>query len=126
MDYRESHASEKNVANEAAQVSVDARRGTELMVENLEQVVETVEQAVSNVEGHSCFSSLSGYRELEEPHRSVHRHALEALAQNMGGNVDQVLEELQCMEEASMGVLSCLEDMAAAAEADISLLCTSG
>lgn len=77
-------------------------------------------------EGRSCFSSLPGYRQLEEPHRSVHRHALEALAQYMDGNVDQVLEELQGMEEASMGVLSFLEDMAAAAEADISLLCTGG
>ncbi len=32
-------------------------------------------------EGHSCFSRLAGFRELEKPHRAVHRHALEALAQ---------------------------------------------
>jgi len=44
-------ASEKKVAIKAATVSVDARKGTELMVTNLRQVASTVDQAVSNVEG---------------------------------------------------------------------------
>ena len=77
-------------------------------------------------EGHTCFSQLPGYRELEEPHRAVHRHALEALAQNADGNVLRALREIENMEKASMTVLSCLENMAAAAEGDSSLLCHSG
>ena len=77
-------------------------------------------------EGHACFSKLPGYRGLEEPHRAVHRHALEALAQHVDGNMEQALHELEAMEQASMGVLACLEEMAAAAEGDSSLLCHHG
>ncbi len=74
-------------------------------------------------EGHSCFSQLSGYRELEAPHRAVHRHALEALAQFTDGNTATALQELEGMEQASMEVLHCLEQMASTAEADDTLLC---
>jgi len=74
-------------------------------------------------EGHSCFSKLSGYRELETPHRAVHRHALEALAQYIDGNTASALQELEGMEQASMEVLHCLEQMASTAEADDTLLC---
>lgn len=77
-------------------------------------------------EGHACFSKLAGFRELEEPHRAVHRHALEALAQHCDGNVDNALRELESMEEASMAVLQCLENMAVAVETDNSLLCHHG
>ena len=77
-------------------------------------------------EGHSCFSQLVGYRELEVPHRAVHRHALEALAQHLDGNIDAALRELEGMEQASMEVLQCLEQMASTAEADDSLLCEAG
>ena len=77
-------------------------------------------------EGHSCFSRLAGYRELEVPHRAVHRHALEALAQHLDGNIDAALRELEGMEQASMEVLQCLEQMASTAEADDSLLCEAG
>ncbi len=76
-------------------------------------------------EGHGCFSKLPGYRELEEPHRGVHRHALEALAQYHEGNVDQTLRELEAMEACSMEVLEYLEQMALSAEGDNSLLCES-
>jgi len=76
-------------------------------------------------EGHGCFSKLPGYRELEEPHRGVHRHALEALAQYHEGNIDQALRELEAMENASMQVLKFLEEMAVSAEGDNSLLCES-
>lgn len=76
-------------------------------------------------EGHSCFSQLPGYRELEEPHRAVHRHALEALVQHADGNIDQALIELSEMERASLEVLACLENMAATAEGDSSLLCAA-
>jgi len=77
-------------------------------------------------EGHACFSKLPGYRGLEEPHRAVHRHALEALAQHSDGNMEQALHELEAMEQASMSVLDRLEEMATAAEADSSLLCHHG
>ncbi len=76
-------------------------------------------------EGRGCFSNLPGYRELEEPHRGVHRHALEALAQYHEGNIDQALRELEAMENASMQVLKFLEEMAISAEGDNSLLCES-
>ncbi|MFQ5644652.1 MAG: methyl-accepting chemotaxis protein [Thiogranum sp.] len=74
-------------------------------------------------EGHSCFSRLDGYRELETPHRAVHQHALEALVQHLDGNIDAALHELEGMEQASMDVLRCLEQMATTAEADDTLLC---
>ena len=77
-------------------------------------------------EGLGCFSKLSGYRELEDPHRAVHRHALEALTQHMDGNTEDALQELENMEQASMEVLHCLEQMAVTAEADSSLLCVNG
>ncbi|VAW75658.1 hypothetical protein MNBD_GAMMA15-912 [hydrothermal vent metagenome] len=73
-------------------------------------------------EGHGSFRNLPGYRELEEPHRGVHRHALEALAQYHEGNVDQALRELEGMETNSMQVLRFLEEMAVSAEGDNSLL----
>lgn len=77
-------------------------------------------------EGHACFSQLAGYRELEAPHRAVHRHALEVLAQFSQGNTEEALSELEGMEKASLDVLACLEKMATAAEHDNSLLCQAG
>ena len=77
-------------------------------------------------EGHACFSKLPGYRGLEDPHRAVHRHALEALAQHADGHMEQALRELEAMEQASMSVLNRLEEMATAAEGDSSLLCHQG
>ncbi|HHJ13444.1 MAG TPA: chemotaxis protein [Gammaproteobacteria bacterium] len=73
-------------------------------------------------EGHECFSQLPGYRELEAPHRAVHRHAMEAMAQFHAGNIDQSLRELEMMEQYSLDVLKQLESMAAAGEADTRLL----
>jgi len=60
------------------------------------------------------------------PHQAVHRHALEALAQFSDGDITLALSELGSMEEASMKVLACLEQMALAAEHDNSLLCQTG
>ena len=77
-------------------------------------------------EGKGCFSQLAGYRELEEPHRAVHRHALECLAQHDAGDLHGMLKELEDMEHASLEVLACLERMAATAEGDTDLLCTVG
>jgi hypothetical protein len=77
-------------------------------------------------EGQAFFSQLPGYRELEAPHRAVHRHALEVLAQYSDGNIEQALIELEGMEKASLQVLACLEEMAVAGENDSSLLCHTG
>lgn len=76
-------------------------------------------------EGHSCFARLDGYRDMEEPHLRVHaagRSAVEALrAQDHDTALDAALQ----MEEASRGVLACLERMAAAGDSDRSALCVA-
>ncbi len=77
-------------------------------------------------EGHACFSQLPGYRELEEPHRAVHRHALEALAQFTDDNIGLAIKELEGMEQSSLKVLEFLENMALSAEQNTSLLCQAG
>jgi predicted nucleic acid-binding Zn-ribbon protein len=76
-------------------------------------------------DGHECFSKLPGYREVESPHISVHRHGQEAVAQFRSSNHDQVAESLQAMEHASMLVLEELDRIAASGENDNSLLCDS-
>ncbi len=77
-------------------------------------------------EGQSCFSRMPGYAALEAPHRSVHHHALEALALYKDGDCHQALVELKQMEEASLKVIDCLEEMAVAGDSDRALLCQSG
>lgn len=73
-------------------------------------------------EGKTCFNQLPGYRELESPHQAVHRHALEALGKFADTHIEQALKELEGMEQASLSVLACLENMVVAAEQDTSLL----
>lgn len=74
-------------------------------------------------EGHSCFSRLSGYREVEKPHVAVHEHGVQALHRYQHGDIRGALQELKEMELASMDVLASLERMAAAGEGDHRLLC---
>ncbi|MBI5462626.1 MAG: CZB domain-containing protein [Gammaproteobacteria bacterium] len=74
-------------------------------------------------EGHSCFSRLSGYREVEKPHVAVHEHGVQAVHRYHAGDIRGALHELKEMEQASMDVLASLERMAAAGEGDHSLLC---
>jgi hypothetical protein len=75
-------------------------------------------------DGHACFSQLPGYREIESPHKTVHTAGVAAIEQFRAGDLDAALAQLQKMEEASMQVLHELERMAAAGEADNSILCT--
>jgi len=77
-------------------------------------------------DGKECFSQLPGYREIEPPHVAVHRHGKAAVEYFASGNFNAALENVEKMEEASMGVLQELDHMAVSAEHDHSLLCHSG
>ncbi len=76
-------------------------------------------------EGRDCFSKLAGYRELERPHQSVHRHAIACLTNMEAGDLGMAVADLDQMEIASIDVLDCLESIASTAENDSSLLCES-
>lgn len=74
-------------------------------------------------EGQECYSKLSGYREIEAPHISVHHQGVEALKLFQAGNFDGVISAVEKMEIASMSVLASLEKMAASGESDQRILC---
>ncbi|HUW36663.1 MAG TPA: methyl-accepting chemotaxis protein [Rhodocyclaceae bacterium] len=74
-------------------------------------------------EGHACFSTLPGYREMEAPHKLVHDHALAALQAHAEGDPRAMLQALAGMESASMGVLSDLELMARSGRDHPDILC---
>lgn len=76
-------------------------------------------------EGHSCFSRLPGYRDIEQPHRIVHQAAIAALNAHKDQKLQAMLSEVGSMENASLQVLANLEKMAVSAEADDSVLCHS-
>ena len=63
-------------------------------------------------EGHTLFSHLPGYRELENPHKRVHDNALAALNAHAGSDAQKMLPALAEMESASLEVLAGLERMA--------------
>lgn len=77
-------------------------------------------------DGKECFSQLPGYREIEPPHVAVHRHGKASVEYFHSGNYAMALENVEKMEDASMGVLQELDRMAVSAERDHSLLCHSG
>jgi hypothetical protein len=74
-------------------------------------------------EGRDCYSQLPGYRAMEPHHAAVHQHGITALEAYQEGDMVSAISESRAMEEASMGVLDCLEEMAASAEADSQRLC---
>lgn len=63
-------------------------------------------------EGHKNFSKLSGFREVERPHKAVHQSGLSALMKFKEGDGVAALNDLAKMEEASMQVLSALSRLA--------------
>lgn len=73
-------------------------------------------------EGHQNFSKLSGYAEVEPPHKRVHQHGQAAVAAYRSGNIAGGIAELAEMEKSSMEVLSQLERIAVAGENDSSQL----
>jgi len=76
-------------------------------------------------DGHACFSQLPGYRELEAPHKTFHAAGVAAVEAFYAGRHEEALAKQKQMEEMSMEVLANLERMAAAGEADNSILCVN-
>jgi hypothetical protein len=74
-------------------------------------------------EGRECFSRLNGYREMEEPHRTVHESGREAVEAFRNGDAKKGVEWLAKLESSSMEVLNALDRIAVAGETDSSLLC---
>ncbi|MCU7808637.1 MAG: CZB domain-containing protein [Candidatus Thiodiazotropha sp. (ex Semelilucina semeliformis)] len=75
-------------------------------------------------EGQACFSQLPGYREIEAPHKQVHEQGMLALTLHSKGDWGAGVQAISAMENASMEVLSHLEGLARAGEADSQILCT--
>ncbi|MBI5007614.1 MAG: CZB domain-containing protein [Nitrosomonadales bacterium] len=73
-------------------------------------------------EGKERFSRLDGYAAIESPHSSFHKHGKDAVAALRGGDALHGMELVARMEADSMDVLSALERMAVAGEADNGLL----
>jgi methyl-accepting chemotaxis protein len=65
-------------------------------------------------EGKERFAGLSGYAELEAPHREVHGFAKQALSSYYAGELGKALEELAAMERANLAVMEGLRRMTAA------------
>ncbi len=63
-------------------------------------------------EGRNVCSQFDGYAAMEIPHQSVHRYGKEALEAYYDGRLSDGVTALEHMEEASRGVLSCLERIA--------------
>ncbi len=76
-------------------------------------------------EGHDCYSKLDGYREMEAPHQHFHDSGLAAIRYFRDGEYVRGFEAIAGMEAASMEVLSALDRVAAAGEADRNALCHS-
>ncbi len=76
-------------------------------------------------DGHACFSTLPGYRELDPPHQQVHDAGKAAIDAFYAGDNDAVLQHIAQMEKSSHQVLVLLEKMAKSGETDSNLLCTS-
>ena len=74
-------------------------------------------------EGRACFSRLDGYRSMEEPHKSVHRHGREAIARFHSGDFEACVDAIAGMERASAEVLDCLERMAVNGDTSPDVLC---
>ncbi|MEW6678260.1 MAG: methyl-accepting chemotaxis protein [Pseudomonadota bacterium] len=75
-------------------------------------------------EGQACYSRLSGYRELEAPHMAVHEWAIRALEAFDNNDMPAMLEAVPKMEQASLLVLSSLEEMARTGKSRSEMLCS--
>ncbi len=74
-------------------------------------------------EGHACFSQLPGYRDIEAPHKVVHDNGAQALRYCQSGDRQSSIDAIARMEQASLEVLSKLESLAQAGEANPNLMC---
>ncbi|MEJ2611774.1 MAG: methyl-accepting chemotaxis protein [Candidatus Thiodiazotropha sp.] len=75
-------------------------------------------------EGYACFSQLQGYSEIEAPHIQVHENGKLALTHLQNGNRLAGINAIKQMEEASMQVLSRLENLARSGESHSHILCS--
>ena len=62
-------------------------------------------------EGKHHFSHLTSFKNMDEPHKDVHVHGVEALKANSAGDRHKTIEHLKHMEEASNKVQLCLDLM---------------
>nr|WP_232322158.1 CZB domain-containing protein [Methylomonas lenta] len=76
-------------------------------------------------EGKNCFSQLPGYRDIEQPHVTIHESAIGALKAYEKNDTVAMLKQIGSMEEASLLVLANLEKMVRSAEENPSILCQS-
>ena len=74
-------------------------------------------------EGKACFSTLSGYTQLENPHAQVHSAAHAAIQAHQEGRENDVIKHVEAMEKASMEVINFLERMATDGAKRDDLLC---
>lgn len=58
-----------------------------------------------SIRNHPSFTAL------EEPHREVHRHGIEAARRFKAGDLDGALAAIALVAEASKGVMRCLDDL---------------
>ncbi len=68
-------------------------------------------------DGRQCFSSLPGYREMEEPHQRFHNYGISAVESYHAGQFEQGLAAISEMEKASFKVLDALERVAVSGKA---------
>ncbi len=76
-------------------------------------------------EGKTAYSNLRGYKQIEQPHRLVHTHGINAIERYRNGEFDSAVQALAEMEQASMQVIAELEHMAEDGESDVLALCDS-
>ncbi len=74
-------------------------------------------------DGKHCFAHLEGYRNIEQPHIKVHKAGIDAINALKNNQLNEALNQLGEMEDASLEVLNFLELMAHSGESDKSLLC---
>ena len=77
-------------------------------------------------EGVACYSKLDGYSQVDRPHEEVHAAGKNALRALEDGSYEKGVLHLKEMEKASESVQNELERIALSADANPSILCTSG
>jgi methyl-accepting chemotaxis protein len=61
--------------------------------------------------GSMTFRDHPAFRNLEEPHRVVHQNGIEAVRLFNNGQVEEALARIAKVEEASVSVISCLDQL---------------
>jgi len=73
-------------------------------------------------EGAQRYASHSAFKQIEQPHASVHRHGISAMKSHANGDLDSAVCELEQMEKASFEVVDKLgalsQQLANESEAD--------